>query len=166
MKKHFLIGLMLLATGFGACNKAIDGGTTSPGKGGGGSGIAPGGCFPRTDCAGVMCTAMFATVGLEVRDAAGAPIALDAFVVTDASGNPLPMNNGQAVYGYPNNGDGNYTVINDAWVQGHQNTNMTVHAKGYIKGSEVFNLPFGVGADCCHVNKISGQDFVTITTQR
>src|SRR4051812_8520648 len=109
MRRHLLIGLILLAAAFSACNKPVDGGSTGPG-----------GVSSPTDCSGVMCTAMFASVGLQVRNAAGAPVALDAFVVTDASGAPLPMNNGQAVYGYPNIGDGTYSVINDNWVQGHQ----------------------------------------------
>jgi len=156
MKKHLLIALILLAAAFSACNKPVDDGCPA----------GPGNCFPATDCNGVMCTEVFASVGLQVRDAAGAPVVLDAFVVTDAAGSALPMNNGQAVYGSGNHADGNYAVVTDAWVRGHENSNMAVQAKGYIKGTEVFNVPFTIAADCCHVYKLAGQDFVTITHQQ
>jgi hypothetical protein len=148
MKRKILIVFALLATGFGACKK-----------------IDCGGNNPSNNCSGVFCTAVFDEEHMEVRYSNGTPVNLDAFVVTDAAGTPLPKANGQDVYGYPHNGNGKYTIINDAWVQGHQNTTKTVRAKGYINGTEVFNEPFTIGADCCHVNMTTGNSTVTINQQ-
>lgn len=154
MKRSILIGLAILATGFGACKKCGDHG---PGRGNGSGG--------GSNCAAVICTAVFEEEHLRVQDAAGNPVNLSSFVVTDATGTPLPMSNGQAVYGYPHNGNGKYTVINDAWVSGHQNTSMSVRAKGYINGVQVFDQPYTVAADCCHVSMTGGGTTITVNAQ-
>jgi hypothetical protein len=160
MKRNILFALMLSVAGFAACNKCdMPGGPRHYPEDG--SGIAPGGCFPHA-CTDVICTAQFSAVQLEVVNSAGAPVTLDAFVVTDLSGAPLPAVGGSPVYGYPQSGNGRYTVINDSWVRGHQNSSMQVIAKGFIKGSQVFSEPFTIVADCCHVSKSSGKDVTTI----
>ena len=163
MKRELLIGLILLVTGFAACKKAeVGGGSSGSGVGNGpGNGIAPGGCIPAP-CQGALCTAVFTEIHVDVRDQNGAAVNLDAFVVTDAAGVALPPSNGSSVYGYPNNGDGRYTIVNDAWVQGHQNSTMAVRARGYINGIEVFNEPYTIEADCCHVSRPSGKDLITV----
>lgn len=167
MKRNLLFALIFATVCFAGCNKANDPRTPvlqdNPGTG---NGIAAGGCvIPPVDCKGVLCTAHFAEVSLEVRDAAGAPVDVDSFVVTTLAGVPLPPSAwGLPVYGYLHAGDGLYTVINDGWVQGHQNSNMSVRAKGFINKIQVFDEPFVILADCCHVGKHSGKDAITITT--
>jgi hypothetical protein len=161
MKRNILFALMLSAAGLAACNKCDMPGhpRNNPGNG---DGSTPGGCFPRANCDDVICTAQFVAVRVEVKDRAGAPLALDAFVVTDPGGVPLPAVGGSPVYGYPQPANGSYTVINDSWLQGHRNSSMQVVAKGYIKGNEVFSEPYTIEADCCHVSKRSGKDVIRI----
>ena len=151
MKRHILIGLMLLATGFGACKK-IDCGGSNPGG--------------PTNCAGVMCTAVYEEDHIIVRYSDGTPVQLDAFVVTDLNGSALPANNGNAVYGTPHSGNGGmYTVINDSWVAGHQNSSKNVRVKGYINFLQVFDVPATISADCCHVNMTTANGTITINRQ-
>ncbi len=162
MKKSILFALLISAAGFAACNKCdMPGNPRNNPENGRGNGIAPGGCFP-VNCTDVICTAQFSSVELEVVNSAGAPVTLDAFVVTDLAGAPLPTAGGSPVYGYPQSGNGSYSVINDSWLQGHQNSSMQVIAKGFINGSQVFSEPFTIVADCCHVGKSSGKDVITI----
>jgi hypothetical protein len=160
MRKNILFALMLAVAGIAACKKSDV--ATSPGIPENGDGIAPGGCYPPGNCAGVFCTAQFADVPLEVRNGTGTAVILDSFVVTNLSGVPLPSVNGVPAYAYPQSGAGVYSVMNDSWVQGHQNSRIQVIAKGYVNGSEVFREPFTITTDCCHVGKQSGKDVITI----
>jgi hypothetical protein len=155
MKRKILIGLMYLATGFTACKKIDRIGC--PGGGGDGDGA--------TDCTAVMCTMVFEEDHIVVKNASGAPVQLSSFVVTDLNGTPLPQNNGMDVFGYPHNGNnGMYTVINDGWVNGHQNTSKNVRVKGYVNFMEVFNEPATISADCCHVKMTSGKSTITVSS--
>jgi hypothetical protein len=147
MKKSLLFTLFIAAASFVACNKS-DKGTPETGDG-------PGGCFPpTTDCRDVICTAVFVGITVEVKDAGGAPLTLNSFVVTDASGTP--------VSGTPSPRAGLYTIVNDAWLSGHSNTTALLRAKGFINGVEVFNEPYTISADCCHVSKVSGKDVIVL----
>jgi hypothetical protein len=158
MKKNILFALMIAAAGFVGCTKSDVAGNPENGKG-----IAPGGCFPPINCTDIICTAQFADIPLEVRDNAGTAVVLDSFVVTNGAGVPIPSVNGIPAYGYPQSGtDGVYSVMNDSWVQGHQNSSIQVIAKGYRNGLQVFREPFTIMADCCHVSKQSGKDVVII----
>lgn len=166
MKRKILTALIIASTGFIACKKAdpceikIQPTTQSS------SGIATGGCIPPPEgtCEEeVICTAVFAAVTLSVSDATGTPVHADSFVVTNNAGIPLPpATSGLPVYGYLQSGNGHYTVINDAWVHGHQNTSLPVRAKGFKNGSLIFDEPFVVKADYCHVSKVSGRDAIIV----
>lgn len=116
-----------------------------------------------TNCEAVFCTAEFAEVRLEVHNASGQPAQLDSFFVTDINGAVLKPISGMPVFGNPSNGEnGVYTVLNDAWRTGHQNTNVQVRAHGLKNSVEVFNEVYEVSTDCCHVRKVSGKDVVML----
>jgi hypothetical protein len=152
---------MLSIAAFASCNKCDDKVSIpeTPNNGGWCGTPTPGvPCDPE-----VICTMEFASVTGTAMHGNGTAAALDSFVVTDMNGIPLPLVNGQKVYGYPSDGtDGRFTVINDAWLQGHQNTWMDVRAKGWKNGTLIFDQPYSIGADCCHVRKASGPDTITV----
>jgi hypothetical protein len=117
----------------------------------------------RLDCSVGVCTAVFASVDVNVQNAAGLPVALNSFVVTDRAGKPLPVAaNGMAVYGKSLSGEGSYTVLNDAWVTGHQGLGSSFYAKGFLSGVLAFNETYKISADCCHVSRISGKDRIIV----
>ena len=119
---------------------------------------------PGADCEGVICTQDLRSISITVLQANSNPVALDSFVVTDMNNVALPAGTSDPVYGYPMSGyEGQYTLINDAWVQGHQSTTMPVRAKGWKGGSQVFDQPYTIGADCCHVYKQDGPDTIRLT---
>lgn len=119
---------------------------------------------PGADCAATICTHDFRGVPVTVLSANGNPVALDSFVVTDMNNVVLPPGTSDPVFNSPHNGyEGKYSVINDAWLGGHQNTTMSVRAKGWKSGSQLFDEVYVVGADCCHVYKQSGQDTIQLS---
>ncbi len=164
MKAKLLFALMIAAAGFAGCNKSDTPGhpeNNCPGEGH--CGIAPGGCFPGATCEDVICTADFRAVNVELRQGLATVIRVDSFAVTDQADMPLPTGpGGTPVYGYPDEGAQRYTVINDSWVQGHQNASKAIRFKGYLNGAEVFNEPYVITADCCHVSKVSGKDVIDL----
>lgn len=147
MKTTLIPAALLFITAFSACRKCDD--PVDP---------------PQTNCETVFCTAEFAEVRLTVQNGSGQAVKLDSFFVTDLSGKLLPMApGGIAVFGYPSNGtDGVYTVLNDAWRTGHQNTRTKVRAHGIKNSVEVLNEVYEIETDCCHVQKISGKDVVIV----
>ena len=154
MKRKSLFALVILATTLGSCKKCYDHNNPDGGDTTGGT-DAP-------NCLTLLCTQEFAQVVLEVKNPTGTAVILDSFVVTDLSATPLAPVNGNAVFGPINAGTGGYAVINDAWVKAHRNTTMQVRAKGFINGAQIFNEPYTISVDCCHVRKISGTSSVTI----
>lgn len=116
----------------------------------------------RLDCDGAVCTMNFVSINVDVANGSGAAVLLDSFVVTDRNGNALRSNaNGLPVFGTTEKA-GTYTVMNDGWVRGHEGIGGNFLAKGYLNGAVVFNEPYKITADCCHVTKISGKDRIIV----
>ncbi len=116
----------------------------------------------RLECSGVVCTASWDMINVDIVDAGGAPVNLDSLAVTNAAGAPVPLSNGQRVWGNPYNGNGRYTVLNDGWVSGHEGLGSHFYAKGFRNGQMVFNEVYKISADCCHISKLSGKDRIIV----
>src|SRR4028118_3701 len=107
-------------------------------------GIAPGGCVIVDPCAepcapDVICTAIFSEVSARAIRQNNTPVVPDSFVVTDLTGTPLPPVAGQPIFGVSPDDNGRLTIVNDAWVQGHQGMQMDVRAKGFSNGTLLFD---------------------------
>lgn len=113
----------------------------------------------RLDCSGVACTKNLVSVGFELRDAAGQPVVLDSFVVTDRAGTPIPASYG---WGLVSETSGHYTVLTDSWVRGHEGLGAYFLAKGFRGGVKVFDESYKISADCCHISKMSGKDRIIV----
>jgi hypothetical protein len=161
------LSLLLLATTT-SCNKNDDDGADCPSIASEVStGIAAGGCVIVDPCAepcspDVVCTMIFAEVSATAMGQNNNVVVPDSFVVTNLAGTPLPPVGGQSVYGVSSAGDGRLTIVNDAWVQGHQGMQMDVRAKGFSNGTLLFDQVYTIGADCCHVYKASGPDVISV----
>ena len=52
--------------------------------------------------------------------------------------------------------NGTYPLFGDEYQQSYANTEIQVNFKGIINNQIIIDKNFIVGADCCHVNLISG----------
>lgn len=156
MKQKVQSLLLLVTLAFASCSKI---------PGGGGCEIKP---LPIKDtvtkrppsdgdCASAICTEYYAEIGLEVVDASGAHVTLDAFHTEDMNGNLLSPN----LY-YYNDITEHYIVFTDSWLAGHQNTTTQVRFVGFKNGQQVVSELFDVQTDCCHIQKTSGKSKVAI----
>ena len=109
----------------------------------------------QQSCEGVICTRMFAMVGVEVRDAAGKPVQLDdAYTLVSKSGQRIPMEQQGT--------DGHYTVLNDSYQKQLQNRTDQFRFVGMKNGAKVVDEPYTISADCCHVKKVEGKEVVVL----
>lgn len=116
-----------------------------------------GGAGTDEGCGDVICTENIAEVYLEVVDASGQVVLLDNYYSEDKAGNKLPS----YMYEY-NDVNKVYTVINDGWLSGNENTSSTIKFIGFKNGVEVVNEVFDIQADCCHISKVNGKEKVVI----
>lgn len=108
-----------------------------------------------TDCGQVMCTMMFAMVNAEVKDANGAAVTADkVFTIKDGTTDTLKFE--QQVL------NGGYVVIDDSYVKELQNKQALFHFIGIKNGQVLFNEPYTISADCCHIKKEAGKAVITL----
>jgi len=106
-------------------------------------------------CKGVMCTMLFAMVQTNVTDHSGNAVALDSFYT-------LRAKTGEKIYHDKNTMPNGYTVLDDGYQKQLVNKNDSFYFVGYLKGKQVVNEPYVIGADCCHIKKQSGKDTIQI----
>jgi hypothetical protein len=59
--------------------------------------------------------------------------------------------------------DDSYTVLDDSYLKQLMDNADSFRFTGTKNGKEVVNEVFVIGADCCHINKVSGNESVTVT---
>ena len=114
------------------------------------------------DCGISFCTQNFVILFANVTDTSGVAIPLDNFEVVDIeTGENLTLDSSaQEFKTYREKGT--YPIFSDTYRIQYQNTKTTISFKGYISSNEVVNESFVVGADCCHVQLISGNTDIII----
>jgi hypothetical protein len=110
----------------------------------------------KSDCADTFCTENFLTITVSIKDTNAIPIALDRFEV-------LVIESGVDITRIVNDSEieimkqnGTYPLFGDEYQQSYANTQVQINFKGIINNQIIVNEDFTVGADCCHVNLISG----------
>lgn len=106
---------------------------------------------PAGDCEGVMCTMMFASVSTSVVDASGAPVQLDKVYTVRVS-------TGEQITPEQHMSPGSYIVLDDSYQKRMVNSTEQFTFTGFKNGKKVVEEQFVIGADCCHVHKVSGSD--------
>lgn len=108
-------------------------------------------------CGGdIVCTEIFKSVMVEVKDANGNPVTLDDYYT-------IRLKNDERVSGpgsTPENG--HYIVVDDNIISTLMDKTEGFKFVGIKNGIEVLNEIYQVTGDCCHVNKDSGKDEVVI----
>ncbi len=116
----------------------------------------------QQDCSEAICTLNFVTVTVSVKDASGEPVSLDSYEVIDNEiGENLATDFNGNEYQYLKE-QGFYPILSDANRIQYQNTTATLTFKGFRTNEEVINEDYEVGADCCHVNLISGNTEIVL----
>lgn len=161
MKTRILFALLLGASVWVGCDKAHqlrnpisqkeshnNGNKPPKGNNGGSNDI---------DCDAVMCTMQFEQIHLQVLDAGGTPVMLDAFHTEDMAGNKLSAD----LYQYDKYTQ-SYIVFNDSWTYNNRNSTIQVRFVGFKNGTKVVQEDYSISTDCCHISKTSGKDRVVL----
>lgn len=116
----------------------------------------------RGDCNEVVCTLQFVTLNVEITDASGVVIPLDAFEVTiKETGEDITREvSGPELEVMRQNGT--YPLFSDEFADRYENQTELINFKGFIEGNEVVNSNYKVGADCCHVLLIDGDPNIIV----
>jgi hypothetical protein len=130
-----MLAALLLLTGIVACKSS-------------------GGLAGEASCEGVTCTMQFAAVTVAIHDAKGYPAALDSVVTFNAAGARVRKSRGNA--------SGIYAILDDSYRKALTNRKETFSVRGYRRGRELVRESFSLGADCCHVRKISGPEVLSL----
>lgn len=113
---------------------------------------------PIPNCDTVLCTADFRTLVVYLRDAGNQPAVMDSVQTTLTDG--TRVQGGGNELGMP--APGCYGVVSDNWVQGHQITATEMRFRAFSGGKIMVDTPFLIGADCCHISKVSGPDTLVV----
>jgi len=115
------------------------------------------GCRPKGDCDPERaCTMEFRTIGIEVRDTAFAPYALDStFTVKASTGEIIHVENHSM---YP----GHYGILTDSEMELTTTMGESFTFKGYRNGELKVSEPFLIRHDCCHIILVAGNTYVIV----
>ncbi len=113
-------------------------------------------CKKTTTCAkDVMCTQMFATITIQVTDQNGQPVVLDEVYT-------LRGKNSQKINFEQSNTQGGYIVLDDSYQKKLEQHTDNFRFVGMKNGQKVVDEPFVIGADCCHISKVSGKETIKL----
>jgi len=114
------------------------------------------------DCTELACTENFVTLIVSIKDASGASVALDRFVVLDEDSSEnitLALSNNGLEVARQN---GEYPLYDDSFVSENQNTERTLVFSGFINDEKVVEAVFIIATDCCHVSIDSGNTDIIV----
>jgi hypothetical protein len=114
------------------------------------------------DCENIGCTEIFVTLMVNIKDASGVVIPLDAFevIITSTSENITREVSDQEFEDFRQNGT--YPLFGDEFAERYRNKTEVIIFRGFVEDKEVVNNSYKVGADCCHVLLIDGDLNITI----
>lgn len=110
----------------------------------------------KSDCADAFCTENFLTITVSIIDTNANPISLDSYeVIIIESGVDITRIVNEFEFEIMKQ-NGTYPLFGDEYQQRYANAEVQINFKGFINNQVIANEDFTVGADCCHVNLISG----------
>lgn len=112
--------------------------------------------IPANNCSDVFCTAIFASVSINVEDKNGNAVELHDFYTVNRSTNDTIRSS------VPSWNKGTYTVVDDGYTSKMFNKTYDFSFIGIVNNQVVINEPFSISADCCHVSKVSGKESIII----
>jgi len=116
----------------------------------------------RSDCSEVFCTLQFVTLNVEITDASGVVIPLDAFEVTiKETGEDITREVSGPEFEVLRQ-SGTYPLFGDEFAERYRNEREEIVFRGFIAENEVVSHNYIVGADCCHVLILAGNPKIII----
>ncbi|MDR0667120.1 MAG: hypothetical protein LBF90_00685 [Prevotellaceae bacterium] len=116
------------------------------------------------DCEMAVCSEQFNSVYLQVRDTLQQPIALDTFkIINMMDMTPVVLPVTDSIMDEMRH-TGDYLVLNDLFVRGHENTRVVVEFTGVLKEKPLFKRAVTVDIDCCHISPVYGELSVVVDT--
>lgn len=119
--------------------------------------ISPLSCSDKNECSGV-CTAQFVTIAVNIHDENGDHVVLDSFTVTLTDTNKDIT---EDLHFNPAHSD-SYPIINDNFKAEAQSDNLKIQFIGIISDVIVVQENYVIGANCCHIELVSGETEITI----
>jgi hypothetical protein len=110
----------------------------------------------QASCEGVVCDKRWVSIVVTVRNAEGQPVQLDeAYTLVSKTRERLPQDQQR-------NNQGHYMLLNDSYRKQLENKVEEFTFVGMKDGAMVVEENYQIGADCCHVKKVSGKDVVVM----
>ncbi|CAN5228746.1 hypothetical protein BH09BAC2_BH09BAC2_11010 [soil metagenome] len=104
----------------------------------------------------VACTAVFASVNVQLTDAFDNPVtAGEVFTIRIKTGDTLRLQQ------YPNI-SGAYTILDDSFQKIIVNSTENFQFVAIKNGNKIVDESYTISADCCHIKKDSGKEKVII----
>ncbi len=114
------------------------------------------------DCSNVPCTKELRTITVNLKDASENPIALDSIkVVREEDGKDITIKSNDFEWGLQQKA-GSYPLVSDSMQEELKHKKVEVRFKGFLAGKTVADAKFVVGADCCHVWLLEGDNTLII----
>jgi hypothetical protein len=111
---------------------------------------------------GGICSAVFASVSVTIKNGASTPLSLDSFKVMRVIDNTdMTVKFSSSEFEFMQK-SGSYPITNDSYMGQLSNKNIEVVFMGSKGGKIVVNRKYSIGADQCHVKLIAGNPQVVI----
>jgi hypothetical protein len=111
-------------------------------------------CNKNNSCREAICTAIFASVMVQVQTPEGLPVQLDeVYTIRTSTGEKIVLDQNMA--------EGRYNVLDDSYQKRIANSTEQFRFVGKKGGQVIVDEPYVISADCCHVNKQSGKEIIT-----
>jgi hypothetical protein len=112
-------------------------------------------CQPDKD---KICTEIFVSYFVSVRDSSDQPVLLDSYsAVKTKTNEDLTIQTDSM-----NKADGNYTLLTDAEKNRIEEDGSEIKFTGFKNGSTLFEKRFVIGHDKCHIRLLSGNTKVIV----
>lgn len=109
----------------------------------------------KNNCENAICTEVFMTVATQVVDKDGIPVILDEVYT-------MRTNLDERIEIDQHMGEGSYIVLDDNYRLKLQNNSGEFTFVGKKDGKIVVEEPFTISADCCHIEKKTGKEVITL----
>lgn len=115
------------------------------------------------DCAKATCSEQFNKIYMTVKGTNDLPVALDTFKLVNMLDKSDIKLNFTADEFAAMKTSGNYLLIDDSLVPGHQNSQLVVEFSAILGGKVVGKNSVTISADCCHVGFYYGSTTMAIS---